>query len=715
MSSGGTTLPAPGALLPRTESEHEVAVRQAEARTDHPSGALRYRPEIDGLRAVAVIIVILYHAGFRKDGVTLFGGGFVGVDVFLVISGYLIGSILLREIQEGRMRFLTFYERRARRILPALYAVLLATVPLAWLIMLPGAMKDHGIALSSAVASASNIFFWHEVSYDAAENLANPLIHTWSLGLEEQFYLVFPALLLICHRFARRHMAMMLAGLCGISLLLAEYMTAQMPDASFFLLPARFWELGVGALLALAELRGTAPASSSWRAALGLAAILICVPLMRVNWHHPGLATILPVGGAALLIRYGGRDTPVGALLASRPMAGIGLISYSLYLWHQPVFAFARLYSASETSWTAKLALIALSALLAMATFRLVEKPTRDRKRVSSRTIWAIAIGGALLLGTSGALIYREGGFPGRFPGPLTAIAKAERIEEAAIAQNGKGCLNYVPALGPCSFTRPGLAGAQLILAGDSHARTLSGSMIAQLADGGPIGRVTLLNRGGCLMLLGVTRVDGGLPSCPESYNRDRMRFLLSHPHSVVVLMMRWPVLLEQSRFDNGAGGVEPGASPHIAPGNGPFGQAVSPAMVQSALRATVAPLLKAGLRVVLVYPVPEMGWNIPRKLLEESRDGRGWLSPSIASVSLAQFHARSRQSYALLDSLGDHPGLLRIYPEQSLCRDGRCYSHRGERIFYRDDNHLTRAGADLVAEAIVKGMAARWGPFTGP
>jgi len=707
-----SSIPSEG-LLPRFEEESTAPPSAGQAPGLSATGT-QYRPEIDGLRAVAVVLVLFYHARFRIGGTDPFAGGFIGVDIFLVISGYLIGSILLREMGEGRFSLLRFYERRARRILPALYAVLLATIPAAWFFMLPEAMKNYGAALTSAVVSASNIFFWHEVSYDASDNLTNPLIHTWSLGLEEQFYLLFPAILWAAHRYAPRRLPHLLCGLCVLSLLLAEVLTVKAPDASFFLLPSRMWELGAGALLALDELRGRGAArpSSIFMPFMGMGAILCSVPFMAVHLHHPGLATAIPVLGTAIVIRYSGRGDPVGRWLSSRPMVAIGLISYSLYLWHQPVFAFGRLIRADEPTLSVKIGWIALSILLAIGTFLLVERPTRNRRQVSSGTIWMIALSGAVLLAGAGIAIFMGKGMPGRFPPPLDAIAKAERIEEASIFQSGKGCLNYVPEIGPCRFQGVNPAGYNLIVAGDSHARTLSNALIDRLPSAADLASLTLLNRGGCLLLPGLTRVDAMQPSCPDSYNAIRMRYLTRQPRAIAVLMMRLPVVVERSRFDNGVGGVESGEPPHISRTTGPYDRAVDDATVQSALTAMIHRLLDSGVKVVLVYPVPEMGWNIPRKLLEIARAQPSdvWQLSDQASVSRRQFRDRSRRTYALLDSLGENPGLARIYPEQSLCRSERCLSHDGTAIFYRDDNHLTREGAAHIAEAIDRTIAARWG-----
>jgi peptidoglycan/LPS O-acetylase OafA/YrhL len=675
-----------------------------------------YRPEVDGLRAVAVGLVILFHAQFRIGGVDPFPGGFIGVDIFLVISGYLIGLILLREMDAGSFSLIRFYERRARRILPALYVVLALTLPLAWWLMLPTELKTYGASLTSAVGSVANIFFWQSGSYDAGDNLTTPLIHTWSLGVEEQFYLLFPALLLVVGRYARRWMMQILAGLTVVSLTVAEMMTVYAPNASFYLLPSRIWELAIGAMLALHELNGGRERVSfrlRWAPLVGLVAILACVPFMSTHHHHPGLLTLIPVAGTALIIRYAGHGDIAGRWLASMPMVSIGLISYSLYLWHQPILAFGRLLRVDDAPASVKLGWILLAIVAAVVTFHLVERPTRNRRRVGSRSIWIIAAVGGIALAGAGTMLVMTKGAPGRFAPPLDAIARAEIVDEATIMQRGLGCMNYVPARGPCVFRGADPSGYNLLLIGDSHARLLSGALIHRLGTSTSFASVTLLNRGGCLFLPRLVRVDDDVPSCPDSYNRARLDYALGQPRAIAVIMMRLPIVVERSRFDNGTGGIEPGNAPHLSVTDGPYNRAVDDERIRAGIIGTVERLIQQGVKVVLVYPVPEMGWNIPRKLLQLARtEPEGaWLSPQQASVSRRQYLVRSRRSYALLDAAGVHPDITRVYPERLFCAGTRCFSHDGTAIFYRDDNHLSRTGADRLAEVITTTIDDRWGP----
>lgn len=697
-------LPGQSAAVPKEPSTHSA-----------PPGN-GYRREIDGLRAIAVMLVIVYHARVQIAGIDLFRGGFIGVDIFFVISGYLIGTIVQREITAGKFSFIRFYERRARRILPALYAVLALTMVPAWFYLLPGSFMEYAGSLIASVASLSNFYFWHSGSYDAGETIFKPLIHTWSLGVEEQFYLIFPPVMLLIWRYARRWTGALMVVGCLASLLLAERTTGQSPDASFFLLPSRFWEMAVGAILARRELQHGRPVSPHMgrvMPAVGLAMLLIAVPIMTPHWHHPGFITVIPVAGTALMIWYMGQGDAVTRLLSSRPFIFIGLISYSLYLWHQPVFAFGRLTSINHPGNAQTLAWIVLAIILATATYRLVEVPTRDRHRTSSTAIWSIALAGALLLGGFGLYGYSRDGQIERFGPSLTPIAKASDISEARIFQNGKSCHNYARSQGPCVFTGPNPNGYSLITVGDSHARTLTGPLRDNLPHYSELASFTPLNRGGCLFLLGIGRVNDAVESCPASYNQARLAYVLAQKRPIAVIFLRLPLLLEQSRFDNGEGGVEPGEDhPHLSR-TGETSPADHAAVVQAVSR-TVRTLMDHGVKVVLVYPVPEMGWNVPQALLLRARSTKEATTHHTISVSYAGFRERTRHSYAVYDAIGTDPRLVRIYPEHLLCDGMRCYGNRGARILYRDDNHLSYDGARQLDALIMNAIMKRWGAEVG-
>lgn len=295
---------------------------------------MKYRPEVDGLRTIAVLPVILFHAG-----VSVFSGGYVGVDVFFVISGYLITGILASELAEDRFSITRFYERRARRILPALFAVMLACLPFAWFWMLPSEMLNFSRSMIAVSAFASNVLFFMQAGYFAPNAEELPLLHTWSLAVEEQYYIIFPVLLWALWRLGRGIVWGVLAVIAVVSLALCQLLVTSQPDATFYLIHTRAWELLAGSLIALWQLRGGPRAQdrSETGAALGLAMILYGIFMFDEHTPFPSLWALLPVGGTALVLLFAAKDTLAARLLSLRVMVGIGLISYSAYLIHQPL------------------------------------------------------------------------------------------------------------------------------------------------------------------------------------------------------------------------------------------------------------------------------------------------------------------------------------------------------------------------------------------
>ena len=301
-----------------------------------------YRREIDGLRALAVLPVIFFHAGFPT-----FRGGFVGVDVFFVISGYLITTIILAELEQGKFSIINFYERRARRILPALFLVMFVCLPLAWLWLLPQEMKSFSQSLVAVSAFASNVLFWRTSGYFETAAELKPLLHTWSLAVEEQYYLLFPVFLMLTWRLGKRWIVGLLACVFVVSLAAAQWNAVAKPTATFFLLPTRGWELLVGAFVALyfSKDRNKIPAKLLCEVGGAVGFVLITYSIFAFDKQtpFPSFYALVPTIGTALIILYATQSTLVGQLLGNRVCVGVGLISYSAYLWHQPLFAFARL------------------------------------------------------------------------------------------------------------------------------------------------------------------------------------------------------------------------------------------------------------------------------------------------------------------------------------------------------------------------------------
>ncbi|OAI45216.1 hypothetical protein AYO42_03180 [Rhizomicrobium sp. SCGC AG-212-E05] len=374
---------------------------------------MRYRPEIDGLRAVAIVPVLLFHAGFPMAP-----GGFVGVDVFFVISGYLITSIINAEMAAGRFSLTSFYERRMRRILPALFLVMAAVIPAGWIWLMPKDLSDLGESLIAVPVFASNFLFMQTTGYFDRAGDFKPLLHTWSLGVEEQYYILFPLFLMILRRWAWRWRWCIIPALTVASLGLAEYAVHHRPDYAFYLLPFRGWELLLGSLIAVhvAE-RAAAPESAvrNGLAAAGAAMIVAAVALFDRQTPSPGVWLLVPAVGAALVIAFGDTQGLAGKILGSAPIRGIGLISYSAYLWHQPLFAFARHRSEQPPSTVTFVILIIATLALAAASWWLVERPFRDRCNFTRPQLFVSTLCGCLAFMAVGAVAIAADGFPNRF------------------------------------------------------------------------------------------------------------------------------------------------------------------------------------------------------------------------------------------------------------------------------------------------------------
>jgi len=347
---------------------------------------MKYRKEIDGLRAVAVIPVIFFHAGIKY-----FEGGFIGVDIFFVISGYLITSILIQDIEKNNFSLINFYDRRVRRILPALFFVMLITIPFAWLWMMPTQMEGYSRSLIASTLFLSNILFWKERNYFEIGVEEKPLIHTWSLSIEEQYYLIFPIFLFYAWYFGKKKVFWIILLISLISFILSEWGWRNRPMANFFLTPTRTWELLVGSLTAL-YLSGQKIKSNDLLSFLGLLFILLSVFFYDKNTPFPSFYTLLPISGVVMLIIYANDNTLIAKLLGNKSLVKIGLISYSLYLIHQPIFAFYRISPYYKSEIIYFLPLIFIAFLIAMFSWKYVEQPFRDKKKIKRKFLFSLSL-----------------------------------------------------------------------------------------------------------------------------------------------------------------------------------------------------------------------------------------------------------------------------------------------------------------------------------
>jgi peptidoglycan/LPS O-acetylase OafA/YrhL len=462
-----------------------------------------YRSDIDGLRAIAIIAVILYHAGFKA-----FGGGFIGVDIFFVISGYLITALILKDKENGNFSLTNFYERRARRILPALFFVMLACLPIAWFYMNPMELKSFGQSLITVPIFVSNILFSRTLGYfDQAIN-NNMLLHTWSLGVEEQCYVLFPIFIVIFWSYGHKKIVKITFITALLSLTCCQLALRNYPEANFYQTSTRAWEFLVGSLLAFSPLNVTiysrlAEVVNNLLGFLGLALILFAIFIYNNTTPYPSMYTLVPVLGTAFIIAFAQQDTIVGKILSLKPLAGIGLISYSAYLWHQPVFVFARIYG-HKTELFYQFSMVALvTTILAYLTWKYVEAPVRDQSKFSRRHIIILYSICSISFISLGAVLFLSHGLLYTLKPHQRELIMFSANYEKDLAYKEHPCFLGENAnfseLETCMSSSSGSAN-QIILWGDSHAAHLFPGLKQQLATNEIL---TELTASACPPLLG--------------------------------------------------------------------------------------------------------------------------------------------------------------------------------------------------------------------
>lgn len=657
---------------------------------------MRYRAEVDGLRALAVVPVILFHAGYAP-----FAGGFVGVDVFFVISGYLITTIILGELKTGTFSLLHFYERRARRILPALYLVMLASLPFAFFWMMERDLRDFAQSLVAVSTFSSNILFWLESDYfDTAAEL-KPMLHTWSLAVEEQYYIFFPLFLMATWRFGLPLVLGMLVVVFTLSFCLGVWGSNKAPSAAFFLLPTRGWEILLGAFAAFILDRNPAPLCGSKLANLlglsGLGLILIAVFTFSHATPFPGFYTLLPTVGAFLILLFSFGDSISKRLLSWRPFVGIGLISYSAYLWHQPLFAFTR-YSSPTVPSPVLMGVLCLATFpLAYLTWRFVEAPFRKRTGFGRGAIFSMSLAGGVAMMATGLAVAKYPQSFSRAPNYEVSVRNYDRDTCDVDGYHAR----YCRVIGDVSET------PRILLWGDSHAQAIGPRLHHTLAEQGLSAYTIML--GGCTPVPGVALDYTEFEECIALSRATLDMIHASDTLHTVILSSRWASHFEGGPFDNGEGGVE-----HFKDRNrlqteldsGEFGFDVE------TIRQRYTDLVQglAHLNLIVVLPIPEAGWHVPRYFSNHVLSGKfgpDEFPPLLGSTSAARYIERNQPVSELLTNGVENVRF--VDPFHLFCTetadDGsrRCITHQEGTPLYFDDDHLSYAGAGRVVDEIMR------------
>ncbi|MGH1403097.1 MAG: acyltransferase family protein [Alphaproteobacteria bacterium] len=633
---------------------------------------MKYRADIDGLRALAVLPVVFFHAGFN-----VFSGGFVGVDIFFVISGFLITSIIINDLDQDRFSIREFYERRIRRILPALYTVCTFVLVTGYFSFLPEEFEALGRSLGATLIFVSNILFWSETGYFDASVDLKPLLHTWSLAVEEQFYVFFPLLLLGAAKYANRRYLPFLLLVALISFGISIWGAENKPSATFYWAPTRAWELLLGSIIALKAIplvsnKGIMEAIG----AIGLGLIVYAVFAFDYDTVFPGVNAVYPCLGAALLIyAHQGHITVSSKILSLKPLVFIGLCSYSFYLWHWPVFVFAKYFSMNPLTDIERYGLIILTFLLSVITWKFIEAPFRDRSFVEGKwKVFILALLASIPLFSSSVLIVQSNGFSNRFENiDLLERQKKSHVNASCIDIKAKDFSEKKCVLGNVEVE------PSFIVWGDSHA----GAMMSAFSDfGEEVGRSGILaSHSGCPPLLGVVMVRDDKPyKCSKVHDKVLEEIKAG---DTVFLVARWTYYVGKSMISHeGPTWINDTKSKNIS-------EDENCRVFKDSLIKTVTAIKQRGGNVVLVDSVPEYPRSVPDMI---------FLFQDDITVSKHLFEENRAYTRTFLKYVAQEYNVQYVDPSKALCDTNQCYANEGDIVFYFDNDHLSLEGAKRIA-----------------
>jgi len=661
--------------------------------------------EIDGLRAIAVLAVIIYHANLQIAGVQIFQGGFFGVDVFFVLSGYLITGIIRKQMDSGTFSLLDFYWRRAKRILPALLIMLSATSIFAYWILLPDDLVTYAKSLQSALYFGSNHFFYGEDSYIADSSAYKPLLHTWSLGVEWQFYLVFPIIIWTFNKLFKQYLFGLLLSLAFISFQYANYITPNYPDMAFYLLPARAWELILGGIVTfynrhnLLRIKKGSLEFIIFNALPILGLYLIAYSILFIDHEvlHPSFVTLLPVFGTCLILMFTHKNEITNDLLSTKPFVLIGLISYPLYLWHQPVFVFFRFLKHDHFKYEQLLLLVTISLLLAFLTYRFFENQYR-RKQIGALHI-GILITLTFTLSIFSHLIVKNEGYQDRLDGSIGKTYEMYKVPEnrrlsdidnAGIGYGGaeRSQCNMRTVETACRFKDE-----SWMTIGDSFAAQYDFAL-KQLLDKTGHGMITL-----SYDICPFVSPDIWFVSVAECtvVNRERLKEIakLSEVKNIIVAsnydLFYEPKEKREDPITDGLKGFRGGNVIH------------SDISWQS-YAENIKWLLEQGHNVYVIYSVPRPGIDVKKLVFKQLKEQKSTVAKfeTVYSPGKTAFNYAMSKSTKLNSYLPDHPRLHKIYPTDILCNENGCEIINEHGGLYNSGGHLSYIGAKMILESFM-------------
>tara|TARA_B100000767_G_C19769207_1_gene539111 strand:+ start:1758 stop:3836 length:2079 start_codon:yes stop_codon:yes gene_type:complete len=677
------------------------------------------RLEIDGLRAIAIFGIISYSAQFTIAGHHPFKGGFIGADIFFVISGYLITSNILKElISTGSFSFKDFYERRIRRILPVLLFVMLVSLPFAWMFLFPSYLIDYSKSIITTLSFSSNLYFHYSgQEFGADSGLLKPFLHTWLSSVIVQFYIVFSVALIVTFKYFRKYLIYILILGFIISLGLADWTSKNYPSTSFYLLHTRLWELLAGSILAYFEIklghRSKNKILNLMMPSIGLFLIIFTIVFFKLHFPHPSLHSLPAILGVCLIIWFSNSNEIVTRLLSTKLFVGIGLISYSLYIWHYPVFAFARINEFTEDSLSKKLLLVIIT-ILSISTYYFIERPARNKSYKFKIILNSIIIS-LLILFVFSLNFIKNGGYKNRMPEILAKNLEQDIFTENIFEESwrfwhllrnsdGEYCFNNTNR---CEFNTSSRQKVYLI--GDS----ILGSIMYDLKDKIVNKDYQLITSvlGACGYYPGFNMIiskTGEIDEhCTDKYFQRLKEVLSKEKDSIMIFGARWQAHISNIEFDNQEGG---GSNDRW---HRDFVSVGKYADIQTSFKNEVLKLSENN-KIILLYPIPENGFDPNKKLYSQwinrkdkfSKDYNfEYFNNELTSTSYKVYQNRTESSFKLLDSIRGN-NVYRAYPHTLFCNTtikDRCITHNDKIVFYIDEHHPSLKGSNFINELIIK------------
>lgn len=660
---------------------------------------MTYRTEIDGLRAISVLAVIFYHAGFSS-----ISGGFAGVDVFFVISGYLIGGQILKELAAGQFSYRSFYGRRARRILPALFVVTLVSALLGYFILLPQDYRYFFGAAFTSLLSVSNFWFMDQIDYFNPQAALDPLVHTWSLGVEEQFYLFAPILLGVTWFRFRRLLVFLVAFLMLASFGLTLALSSSAPMFTFYMLPTRAWELFAGILVAIAFGKPWWVVCKKWHgqlSMLGLLVLLIGIVFKPSGVAWPGFWTIIPVIGTLLVLLFGQANSIARTVLSLAAMRALGVISYSAYLWHQPILSFLEYQHNMPASLIGRLAVVFLVFGVAALSWRFIEQPFRTGK-LTRVWGWGVMFVMAVMIVAMSISGHVTKGFPSRIPQEIRTFLDTVQTTGAY----NKRCILSRRDVETTDFGDSCIIGSanppSVALWGDSHAAAIADAMSDELQYQGRSAKTFMLSS--CLPIPELINHSQNRQSqCPAFNARVQSYILANDSIKYVVLFATWDSYILRRGYPDMLGFV-PDDDFYAYPEDGdPNMHNVDRLIsIQSAFQDLVSSLMAAGKTVILVHSLPRPNIDIPRFFARQAWMGGAIPENSGYPITYAknQF-AESRQILVAFDGESVTGSFITVDPVETFCDEMQCFVIKDGSVLFLDGNHPSLEGAKLLAPLI--------------